>query len=213
MLEGFAEHSDSLGNKGVIGTGDIQWMTAGSGIIHQEMPKPHEGRMYGFQLWVNLPKAHKMTNPRYRDIKASDIPVVEDELSSVKVVSGNYKGTHGAVKDLFAEILYFDIMLKPNSSFTYEVDENYNCLSYIYSGEVEFAKNESFIGVNNIVFLAKGNTIEVKSGALGAKLLLIGGLPLNEEIAWKGPIVMNSEGELDVAFEEFYSGNFIKVKE
>jgi redox-sensitive bicupin YhaK (pirin superfamily) len=153
MMDGNVEHSDSLGNKGVIGPGDVQWMTAGSGIIHQEMPKPHTGLMYGFQLWVNLPKVHKMTDPRYRDIKRSDISVVENSESTVKVISGKYKNVSGAVQDLFADILYFDIKLLPKASFTYEVNDDYNCMSYIYDGDVEFPGFEKHIRSHELVML------------------------------------------------------------
>lgn len=210
MIDGIVEHGDSLGNTGVIGPGDVQWMTAGSGIIHQEMPKAHNGLMYGFQLWVNLPKIHKMTSPRYREIKTSDIPIIEKPESMLKIISGRYKKTHGAVQDLFAEILYFDIKIWPNSNFTYEVNEEYNCMSYVYDGEVQFPGREDFVRSHELVLFEKGNQIEMKSGADGARLLLLGGKPLNEKIAWKGPIVMNTEEELDEAFEEFYNGNFIK---
>jgi redox-sensitive bicupin YhaK (pirin superfamily) len=212
MMDGNVEHSDSLGNKGVIGPGDVQWMTAGSGIIHQEMPKPHTGLMYGFQLWVNLPKVQKMTDPRYRDIKRDDISVVENTESTVKVISGKYKNVNGAVQDLFADILYFDIKLWPNASFTYEVNEDYNCMSYVYDGEVEFPGIEKHIRSHELAMLEHGNQIEIKAGAEGARLLLIGGKPLNEKIAWHGPIVMNTEEEIEVAFEEFYAGKFIKYK-
>jgi len=212
MIEGSVEHSDSLGNVGVIGSGDVQWMTAGSGIIHQEMPKSHAGLMYGFQLWVNLPKVHKMTNPRYRELKSSDIPFVENSESVFKIISGRYKNTNGAVQDLFAEIIYFDIKLWPNSSFTYEVNDEYNCMSYVYDGVVGFPGREDFVRSEELVMFERGNLIEMKAGSDGARLLLIGGKPLNERIAWKGPIVMNSEEELDVAFEEFYNGRFIKYK-
>lgn len=210
MLEGKVEHSDSLGNTGVIEPGDVQWMTAGSGIVHQEMPKPHNGMMYGFQLWVNLPQAHKMTNPRYREIKTSDIPFIEKPESMLKVISGRYKKTNGAVEDLFAEIIYFDIKLWPNASFIYEVNEEYNCMSYVYDGEVEFPGKDSFVRSTELVLFEKGNQIEMKAGSDGARLLLLGGKPLNEHIAWKGPIVMNTKEELDIAFEEFYNGDFIK---
>ncbi|MHC1704093.1 MAG: pirin family protein [Tenuifilaceae bacterium] len=211
MLEGNVEHSDNLGNVGVIGPGDVQWMTAGSGIIHQEMPKPHSGLMYGFQLWVNLPKEHKMTDPRYREVKTSDIPVIEDAETKLKVISGRYKKTNGAVQDLFTDIIYFDIKIWPNSSFSYEVDDEYNCMSYVFDGVVEFPGREGFVRSEELVLFEKGNRIDMKAGSDGARLLLIGGKPLNEPIAWKGPIVMNTEHEIDVAFDEFFRGEFIKV--
>jgi redox-sensitive bicupin YhaK (pirin superfamily) len=212
MLEGKIEHGDNLGNTGVISSGDVQWMTAGSGIIHQEMPKSQNGMMYGFQLWVNLPKAHKMTNPRYREITTNDIPLVEKPESRIKVISGKYKQVVGAVKDLFADVLYFDVKIWPEANFTYPVSEAFNCMAYVYDGVALFPGHDTFVRSEELVLFERGDQIEIKAGADGARLLLIGGAPLNENIAWKGPIVMNSEEELDLAFEEFYNGNFIKYK-
>ncbi len=210
MLDGKVEHKDSLGNAGIIDPGDVQWMTAGSGIIHQEMPKPINGLMYGFQLWVNLPKAHKMTSPRYREIRTNDIPTIENSDSKLKIISGRYKKTVGVVQDLFAEILYLDIRLWPNATFTYQVNEEYNCMSYVYDGVVEFPGREDSVRSEEFVIFHKGTQIEMKAGSDGVRLLLLGGIPLNEHIAWKGPIVMNTAEELDVAFEEFYDDKFIK---
>lgn len=212
MLEGKVEHADSLGNSGLIGPGDVQWMTAGSGIIHQEMPKPQNDLMYGFQLWVNLPMAHKMTTPRYREITTNDIPLVEKPESRIKVISGKYKHVNGAVQDLFAEILYFDVKVWPDSHFTYQVSEEFNCMAYVYDGVAIFPGREAFVRSEELVLFEKGDRIDVKAGEDGARLLLIGGKPLNEKIAWRGPIVMNSDEEIDTAYEEFYNGEFIKYK-
>lgn len=209
MLEGNVEHNDSLGNSGVIGPGDVQWMTAGSGIIHQEMPMPQNGLMYGFQLWVNLPKAHKMTNPMYREITTNDIPLIENPESRIKVISGRYKQVNGVVQDLFADILYFDLKIWPDSNFTYPVSEEFNCMAYVYDGVAVFPGRETFVRSEELVLLDKGNRIDIKAGDDGARLLLIGGKPLCERIAWRGPIVMNTDEEIDTAFEEFYNGNFI----
>ena len=185
-------------------------MTAGSGIIHQEMPKPQNDLMYGFQLWVNLPMAHKMTNPRYREITTNDIPLVEKPESRIKVISGKYKHVNGAVQDLFAEILYFDVKVWPDSHFTYQVSEEFNCMAYVYDGVAIFPGREAFVRSEELVLFEKGEQIDVKAGEDGARLLLIGGKPLNEKIAWRGPIVMNSDQEIDTAYEEFYNGDFIK---
>lgn len=212
MLEGKVEHSDSLGNSGVIGAGDVQWMTAGSGIVHQEMPLPQNELMYGFQLWVNLPKAHKMTNPRYRDITTNDIPSVESTETRIKLISGKYKHYEGAVNDLFADIIYFDIKIWPDASFSYVVSEEFNCFAYVYDGVATFPGRNEFVRAEELVMFEKGNQINIKAGVDGARVILIGGKPLGEPIAWKGPIVMNTETELEVAFEEFYNGNFIKYK-
>jgi len=212
MLEGEVEHSDSLGNSGTIKSGDVQWMTAGSGIIHQEMPKPQNGMMYGFQLWVNLPKAHKMTNPRYREITTNDIPLIEENELRVKVISGKYKRISGVVQDLFADILYFDLKIWPDSNFTFPVSDEFNCMAYVYDGVAIFPGQEAFVRSEELVLLEKGNQIDIKAGADGARIILIGGKPLNEKIAWRGPIVMNTDDEIDTAFEEFYRGDFIKYK-
>jgi len=210
MLEGNVEHADSLGNTGAIGQGDVQWMTAGSGIIHQEMPKPYNGMMYGFQLWVNLPKAYKMVNPRYREVKTNDIPVVEKPDSRIKIISGRLKKTVGAVQDLFADTLYFDIKIWPDADFEYQVNDEFNCMAYVYDGVAIFPGKEDFVRSEELVMFERGDQIQIKAGSDGVRLLLIGGKPLKESIAWNGPIVMNTEEELDQAFEEFYNGDFIK---
>lgn len=210
LIDGKIDHTDSLRNSGTIYPGDIQWMTAGSGIIHQEMPKPLNGLMYGFQLWVNLPRQHKMTAPRYREIKTSDIPLIERPDSRIKLISGRYKKTIGAVQELFIDILYLDVKIWPDSVFTYPVESDFNCMVYIYDGVVEFPGWEGFVRSEEAALLGQGNQVELKAGSDGARLLLIGGKPLNEPIAWKGPIVMNTEEELDQAFEEFYNQTFIK---
>lgn len=212
MLEGSVEHDDSLGNSGIIGPGDVQWMTAGSGIIHQEMPKPQGGLMYGFQLWVNLPMAHKMTNPRYREITTSNIPLVERPESKMKIISGKYKQVDGAVQDLFADILYFDVKVWPDSNFACQVNPEFNCMAYVYDGVALFPGRDTFVRSEELVLLERGDRIDVKAGADGARLLLIGGKPLDEKIAWKGPIVMNTDKEINTAFEEFYNGSFIKYR-
>ena len=153
-----------------------------------------------------------MTNPRYRDIKTSDIPFVENPGWMLKVISGRFKKINGAVQDLFAETIYFDIKIWPDSSFTYDVSEDYNCMVYVYDGVLEIPGHRGFVRSEELAMLDKGNLIELKAGADGARLLLIGGIPLGEPIAWKGPIVMNTEEELNVAFEEFYNDTFIKYK-
>jgi len=210
MLDGTVEHADSLGNIGTIHPGDIQWMTAGSGIIHQEMPKPNNGLMYGFQLWVNLPKIHKMTNPRYREIKTNDIPSIERPDSLIKLISGKYKKTVGAVNELFTDIVYLDIKLWSDSLFELPVEKDYNFMIYTYDGIIEIPRWTGYIRSEECVILSKGDTISIKAGSDGSRILIIGGKPLNEPIAWHGPIVMNTEEELDTAFNEFNNNTFIK---
>ncbi len=210
MLEGMVDHSDSLGNTGTIYPGDVQWMTAGSGIIHQEMPKPLNDLMYGFQLWVNLPRKYKMTNPRYREVKTSDIPLIEKPEARIKLISGKYKKTSGAVQELFADIHYSDVKLWAQSTYNLTVENEYNYMVYCYDGVLEIAGWNGFIRSEECAILNHGDYIELKAGADGARLLVIGGKPLNEPIAWNGPIVMNTEEELDIAFNEFHNKTFIK---
>ncbi|HAN19884.1 MAG: hypothetical protein A2X13_12960 [Bacteroidetes bacterium GWC2_33_15] len=210
LLEGSVEHGDSLGNKGVINNGDVQWMTAGSGIIHQEMPKKYDGNMQGFQLWVNLPGKLKMTEPKYRDVLAEQIPVIQiNENVKVKLISGKYLNNEGAVTDLGIDIFYFDVNIDNAEVFEYEIIPEYTVFAYVYEGEAIFFDSKSVIEKNQMALLEKGNQIKVTTNK-SVKFLLVGGKPLNEPIAWQGPIVMNTQEELQQAFEEYRNGTFIK---
>jgi len=212
MLSGLVEHADSIGNKGTIGSGDIQWMTAGSGIVHTEMPKLFEGRTQGFQLWVNLPKINKMMPPRYQDIPAKNIPVVShDKNITVKVISGEYGSIKGPVKDIIADIEYLDFTIPINNEFEIDVNPDYTVFAYIYDGNGIFEKDGySKTEAGNVILFGKGDKIYIKTGREQARFLLISGKPLNEPIAWGGPIVMNTAEELDIAFEEYRKGTFVK---
>lgn len=211
MLEGEVEHGDSLGNKGVIKPGGVQWMTAGSGIIHQEMPKGNkEGRMGGFQLWANLPAADKMTAPKYRDVVKKDIPVVKIKNGSISVICGEFEGIRGPVKDVFVKPEYYDVVIGGNSAFEKEFGAGLNVMAYVYAGNAKFA-GEELKTKDFAVFKGKGS-LSVKSGKEGVKFLLIAGIPLNETVAWYGPIVMNTESELEQAFEDYRNGTFLKHK-
>ncbi|OFX89126.1 MAG: hypothetical protein A2W99_01980 [Bacteroidetes bacterium GWF2_33_16] len=210
MLEGSVEHGDSLGNKGIINNGDVQWMTAGSGIIHQEMPLKYNGEMQGFQLWVNLPKKLKMTAPKYRDITADQIPLITiNENANIKVISGNYKNTKGAVTDLGIDIIFLDVNILNSDSFTYHDNPEYTLFAYVYDGEAQFDETKQIIKKNQLVLFEPGNELVVTANK-SVKFLLIGGKSLNDPIAWQGPIVMNTPEELHLAFEEFRNGTFIK---
>lgn len=210
MLEGSVEHDDSLGNKGIINNGDVQWMTAGSGIIHQEMPLKYDGNMQGFQLWVNLPQRLKMTEPKYRDITSDKIPVYkENDNISLKLISGNYKKVTGAVNDLGIEVIYFDINIINNDTFKYNPNPEYNVFAYIYDGELAFDESDKVYKKNQLVLFNHGEEIIAKAKST-AKFLFIGGKPLKQPIAWQGPIVMNTPEELHLAFEEYRNGTFIK---
>jgi redox-sensitive bicupin YhaK (pirin superfamily) len=230
VLAGTVEHGDSLGNSGVIGAGDVQWMTAGSGIIHQEMPKGDaRGRMYGFQLWANLPAALKMTAPRYQEVKASDIPeVVEDDGTSVRIVCGSYAGTQGPVDGIAAEPVYLDVHVPSGKQKIIPVEKARNVFAYVFEGAGKFcdvsgplavptegagwadATPPEEAGNRSLVLFGPGDEISVQAGQRGIRFLLVSGLPLREPVAWYGPIVMNTQEELQQAFAELQRGTFLK---
>jgi quercetin 2,3-dioxygenase len=211
MLEGFAEHGDSMGNSGTIGPGDVQWMTAGSGIIHQEMPKPGpDGRMFGFQLWANLPASHKMMKPRYQDVKASTIPeVVLDNGIKIRVICGEINGTKGPVQDIIIDPEYLDISVPEGMEYVHPTKQGYTVFIYIIGGKGETGTGEK-VENETLVLFEDGDQIIVKAVGDSVRFLLVSGKPLHELIAWGGPIVMNTDEELDLAFREFRSGAFIK---
>lgn len=210
MLEGSAEHGDSLGNSGVIQKGEVQWMTAGSGIIHQEMPKPDaNGKMYGFQLWTNLPQKHKMTRPRYQDLRAKDMPVVETpEGSRIKVISGEYLGVKGPVQDVYAQPYYLDIEMPPSCTQVLPAPVGLTVFIYVYHNEVKVAPE--ILKNTQLGLFGDGDEILFDSGDKSCKFLMMMGKPLNEPIAWHGPIVMNTKDEIKQALKELQDGSFIK---
>lgn len=210
LLEGYAEHEDSLGNKGTIGKGDIQWMTAGSGIIHQEMPKPDtQGRMYGFQLWTNLPASHKMMPPRYQDIKAGQIPTLQAaEGVLLKLICGEYQGVKGPVEDIMIDPQYWDIRLESGTEFVIPTPIEYTAFIYCYEGEVVI--KDKLLHKHQVVLFDNGPGIKLHTLDSSAKLLFCCGKALHEPIAWRGPIVMNTPGEIKDAFDELENGTFIR---
>jgi redox-sensitive bicupin YhaK (pirin superfamily) len=211
MLHGEVAHEDSLGNAGVIGPGDVQWMTAGSGIIHQEMPRESEnGVMRGFQLWANLPSTQKMTHPKYRDVTQHDIPIVEAEGVVAKIVAGVYRGVEGPVRDVVIDPEYLDIEMRPGARLSHEISQGHTVFAYVFRGQVAFGEaNQLTVEEGTLVVFQDGESVEAHSDG-GGRLLLISGRPLREPIAWYGPIVMNTPDELDLAFKEFRAGTFIK---
>ena len=209
MWTGEVEHGDSMGNKGVIRSGDVQWMTAGSGIIHQEMPQKYDGLMQGFQLWVNLPAKKKMVDPKYRGIVKEQIPTAQKDGATVKVIAGKVNGTQGPVRDLAIDIEYFDVELRAGKTFEHETTKNDTVFAYIIEGSVE-VQNKTVTHGHCIVF-DEGDSVKVGSEG-GSRFLFVIGEPLNEPVAWGGPIVMNTEEELEQAFEELDAGTFIKTK-
>ncbi len=212
MLAGEVEHGDSLGNKGVIYSGDVQWMTAGSGIVHQEMPRRFEGEMRGFQLWVNLPKSHKMMNPRYRDVKSETIPEFSPNSKvKIKIIAGGLNGTSGPVQDLVVNTEYFDIALSSNTEFEIDTKTDYTAFAFVFEGSGYFDPDErEVIKIDHLVIFDQGDKVKIRTKADPVRFLFVSGEPLNEPIAWRGPIVMNTDEELMVAFEEYRNGTFIK---
>jgi len=215
VLTGDVEHGDSLGNTGVIGSGDIQWMTAGSGIIHQEMPKGDEkGRMHGFQLWVNLPAAEKMMHPRYRGLSSSQIPTVTlDSGTSVTIISGEVAGVIGPIREITINPEYLDITIPAETAFIHRVKQGHTVFAYIIDGQgypVENGKHGPIVDNGTVVLFDDGDEIRFTTRENPMRLLLVSGMPLGEPIAWRGPIVMNTQEELQLAFEEYNRGTFIK---
>lgn len=218
LIRGEIDHGDSLGNKGIIGDLQCQWMTAGSGIIHQEMPQATE-RMLGCQLWVNLPKKEKMTRPAYRDIRKEDVEVVTEANATIRVLSGSYGNKKGAVRGDYVGVQYLDVDLAPSGTWSYSGTPNDQTL-FIYLIEGTLAADESLTGFEEkacAMLMTASSTngnesdeVRVKAGPDGARFLLIAGKPLKEPVAWGGPIVMNTQEELDLAFRELHDKTFIK---
>ncbi len=213
LLTGAVEHGDSLGNQGIIRSGEVQWMTAGSGIIHQEMPQLVDEPLLGFQLWVNLPAAQKMMTPRYNGILSDQIPTVELEPGiQAKVIAGEVAGTQGPMRDLIVEVGYYDLTLAPGARMGFPIPAGHRTFAYLFAGSGSFtpdAAKEVAAG-HLIVFANEGQTVQIQAGESGMRFLLAHGHPLKEPVAWRGPIVMNTEEELRLAFSEFRAGTFIK---
>ncbi|UCF88168.1 MAG: pirin family protein [bacterium] len=213
VLHGDVQHGDSIGNRGAIGDGDVQWMTAGSGIVHQEMPRPTRGDMRGLQLWINLPASRKMMDPRYRDIRSDMIPVIESEEGvTVKIIAGHYGGKSGPMKDLVQNPNYLDVDLGPGRRFVHTFEPGHTVFAYTLRGRGTFSPgNREVVHEENVVLYGPGGAAEITAGDLGLRFLLISGQPIGEPVAWRGPIVMNTEEELTEAFREYRDGTFIKV--
>jgi quercetin 2,3-dioxygenase len=232
VLAGTVEHGDSLGNKGAIAAGDVQWMTAGSGIIHQEMPKgDHDGRMHGFQLWANLPSSLKMTAPRYQEVKAPDIPVVKDDDGTrVRVVCGTFSGTTGPVDEVAINPIYLDVEVPAGKRKTLPVETTRHAFAYVFGGGGKFCNASGPLAVpteaagwadtkppaqadnRSLVLFDRGDEVTVQAGDEGIRFLLVSGKPLAEPVAWYGPIVMNTQEQLRQAFEELERGTFLKAQ-
>jgi redox-sensitive bicupin YhaK (pirin superfamily) len=231
VLAGTVEHGDSMGNRGAIAAGDVQWMTAGSGIIHQEMPKGDvAGRMHGFQLWANLPSSLKMTAPRYQEIKVGEIPeITDDDGTHVRVVCGNFWGARGPVEGIAADPLYIDVSVAPGRKKTLAVDVTRHAFAYVFAGSGKFSNASGPLAVptesvgwlettppveaanRSLVLFDRGDELTVQAGEDGVRFLLISGKPLQEPVAWYGPIVMNTQEQLRQAFDELEKGTFLRT--
>jgi redox-sensitive bicupin YhaK (pirin superfamily) len=215
MLEGTMDHEDSMGNAGSIGAGDVQWMTAGSGIIHQEMPKPSGGgRMGGFQIWVNLPGASKLMDPRYQEIPGASIPVISPRTEiSIRVIAGRVRGTDGPVRDIVADPEFLDITLGPDTSFTHPVRTGHTAFAYGIGGDGTFDEGEGHPVTNrDLILFGDGPSFRVRSFRAGMRFLFLSGKPIGEPVAWQGPVVMNTPEELRRAFREYADGTFVRKK-
>ncbi len=219
MLEGEVDHGDSLGNTGTIRAGDVQWMTAGSGIIHQEMPRGDAaGRMGGFQLWANLPARLKMMEPRYRGITAAEIPIYEADGAQVRVICGRMGDVSGPVHDVVIEPEYFDVALADGASWRHPTPLGHTVFAYLFEGAARFdtgdrdAHGMIAAGGGTIVLLGDGEAAAVEAGDEGARFLFVSGRPLREPIAWRGPVVMNTRAELDQAWRDLDTGTFVRSR-
>ena len=230
VLAGTVEHGDSLGNRGAMGAGDVQWMTAGSGIMHQEMPKGDpQGRMHGFQLWANLPSSLKMTKPRYQDIKSNEIPeVADDDSTRVRVVVGDFWGKRGPVEGVAADPIYLDVFVPPGLRKSLPVETERNAFAYVFEGSGKFsaasdpravltektdgsmARVRETTGNRSLILFDSGDEVTVQAGDEGIRFLLVSGKPIKEPVAWHGPIVMNTQAELQQAVADLRNGTFIK---
>lgn len=209
MLEGTVRHRDSLGNMGTIGEGDVQWMTSGRGILHEEMPRRSaDGNIYGFQLWVNLPAAQKMSPPRYQEVAAASIPIIEKDGATIRLVAGEVDGITGPVTEIAASPLYMDVKLNPGSRFVYPIPGGHTALMYVFEGTGEFS-DEIVESVSMIKFNGDGDQVEVGTEA-GVRFMLITGAPFNEPIVPYGPFVMNTREEIEQTLRELREGTFIK---
>jgi len=215
MIKGHVNHKDSIGNSGSISSGDIQWMTAGGGIMHEEMPQPGQGEMIGFQLWVNLPARLKMTTPRYQDITSNQIPeVARDNGVKIRVIAGQVDGIRGAVSEIYADPSYLDVSIPANGSFSHPVEKGHTAFAYVFEGRGYFGTGENTtensISKPGLAVLGDGDYIQAGAADEPVRFLLVSGKPLNEPIARYGPFVMNTQEEIQLALEDLRNGTFVR---
>ena len=217
MMEGSVHHRDSLGNSGLIGSGDVQWMTSGSGIMHEEMPRRSpQGNVFGFQLWVNLPAALKMSQPRYQEVNAETIPMVEKEGANIRLVAGEIDGVQGPVTEIAANPVYIDVELEAGSTFSYPIPQGHTAVAYVFEGEGDFGVNENehgtLVGAVNLVVFSDGDELQVKTTPdSGVRFMLMAGAPFKEPIVPYGPFVMNTPQEIQQALADLRNGTFVKT--
>jgi redox-sensitive bicupin YhaK (pirin superfamily) len=231
VLAGTVEHGDSMGNRGAIAPGDVQWMTAGRGILHQEMPKGDQaGRMHGFQLWANLPARLKMTAPRYQEIKAPEIPdITDDDGTHVRLITGSFWGKRGPVEGIAADPVYIDVSVPPNRRKVLPVETTRHAFAYVFAGSGKFCNASEPLAVptegvgwletkppteadnRSLILFDSGDEVAVQAGEEGIRFLLVSGKPLQEPVAWYGPIVMNTQQQLQEAYRELEAGTFLKT--
>ena len=230
VLAGTVEHGDSIGNRGIIAPGDVQWMTAGRGILHQEMPQgDSNGRMHGFQLWANLPAALKMTEPRYQEVKSNDVPeVIDDDGTKARIICGSFWGARGPVEGIAADPVYLDVSVPSGKRKTLPVEMMHHAFAYVFAGSGKFQNASPPFAVStedllteeisystpaenrSLILFDKGDHVTVQAGEEGMRFLLVSGRPLEEPVAWHGPVVMNTQQELQQAFRELQNGTFIQ---
>ncbi|MFX0204350.1 MAG: pirin family protein [Candidatus Hodarchaeota archaeon] len=212
MLKGKVEHQDSIGNQGVLKGGDIQWMTAGSGIIHSEMPAQIDGLLWGFQLWVNLPAANKMMAPRYQDITADQVPEITlDNGVIIRLLAGKMNGYKGPVQDIVTNPEYIDVTIPPDTQFKHKILKDYTVFAYCFEGEGYFEPSkEHLVSAESLVIYENGDSVQITTKEHQVRFLLVSGKPIKEPIVWYGPIVMNTQAEIQTAFVEYRNGTFLK---
>jgi quercetin 2,3-dioxygenase len=209
LLRGQVDHRDSIGNSGSIGAGDVQWMTAGGGIMHEEMPQPRPEGIDGFQIWVNLPAKLKMSRPRYQGVLANEIPEVQVAAATIRIITGSVDGVDGPVKGIAADPTYLDVSLPPDSSFTHQIPQGQTAFAYLFDGEASFDGDGDRIKHTRLIVFGDGDYVNVSTKDISVRFLLVSGNPLNEPIARYGPFVMNTRGEIEQALRDLRDGTFV----
>ena len=207
MLDGHMLHQDSMGNKGDLRAGGAQWMKAASGVIHSEMPQQSEGLMRGFQLWINLPAANKMSSPEYQEYSPLAIPVVESPTMQVKIICGDYANKKGLITDPITQVQYLDVQLKNDQLFTHSLDDRFNCFIYLFEGDAEYA--DRYLPEHTLLVLGEGDTVSLRPVKNTCRFILVGGLPIGEPVVQYGPFVMNSKEEIEQALSDYRNGRLV----